>query len=164
MYSCFWKARFCYCKVFWLPVYVLGSFQPFWFWLYCLRMSWFSTLLGLWFSLPLHWRSGYDLLWVYDRFVKYVRRQVPRKKASFMRCEFIVFENAADPLPSGRPPSSLDSNLFRSSTDPLLMYSTSSCCVNVFVASYFVYWRAGWARFPPPPYPSIVCDVSCGFC
>ena len=38
----------------------------------------------------------------------------------------------------GRP-SSLDSNLFRSSTDPLLMYSTSSCCVNVFVASYFAY-------------------------
>ena len=34
--------------------------------------------------------------------------------------------------------SSLDSNLFRSSIDPLLMYSTSSCCVNVFVASYFV--------------------------
>ena len=35
--------------------------------------------------------------------------------------------------------SSLDSNLFLSSIDPLLTYSTSSCCVNVFVASYFVY-------------------------
>ena len=34
--------------------------------------------------------------------------------------------------------SSLDSNLFHSSIDPLLMYSTSSCCVNVFAASYFV--------------------------
>ena len=34
--------------------------------------------------------------------------------------------------------SFLDSNLFRSSIDPLLMYTTSSCCVNVFVASYFV--------------------------
>ena len=35
--------------------------------------------------------------------------------------------------------SSLDSNLFLSSIDPLLTYSTSSCCVNVFVASYFAY-------------------------
>ena len=35
--------------------------------------------------------------------MKYVRRQVPRKKASFMQFEFTVFENAADPLPSGRP-------------------------------------------------------------
>ena len=101
--SCLWKARSCYCKVFWLPVYELGGFPPFWFWLCCIRMSWFSSLLGLWFSLPLHWRSGFDLLWVYDRFVKYVRRQVSRKKASFMRCEFTVFENAADPLPSSRP-------------------------------------------------------------
>ena len=35
--------------------------------------------------------------------MKYVHRQVSRKKASFMRCEFTVFENAADPLPSSRP-------------------------------------------------------------
>ena len=35
--------------------------------------------------------------------MKYVRRQVPRKKASFMRCEFTVFENVADPLPPSRP-------------------------------------------------------------
>ena len=34
-------------------------------------------------------------------------------------------------------PSSLDNNLSLSSTDPLLMYSTSSCCISVFVASYF---------------------------
>ena len=34
--------------------------------------------------------------------------------------------------------SSLNSNLFPSSIDPLLMYWTSSWCVNVFVASYFV--------------------------
>ena len=37
--SCFWKARSCYCKVFWLPVYQLGGFPPFWFWLCCVRMS-----------------------------------------------------------------------------------------------------------------------------
>ena len=68
--------------------------------------------------------------------------------------------------------SSLDSNLFLSSTDPLLTYSTSSCCVNVFVASYFVYCLlVGEVRhvgelggLVPPPYPSFVCDVSCGFC
>ena len=60
--------------------------------------------------------------------------------------------------------SSLDSNLFRSSIDPLLMYSTSSCCVNVFVASYFVYCLlVGEVRhlgelggLVPHPYPSVV--------
>ena len=61
MCSCFWKARSCHCKVFWLPVCELGGFPPFWFWLCCLRMSWFSSLLGLWFSLPLHCRSGFDI-------------------------------------------------------------------------------------------------------
>ena len=60
--------------------------------------------------------------------------------------------------------SSPDSNLFRSSTDSLLMYSTSSCCVNVFVASYFVYCLlVGEVRhlgelggLVPHPYPSVV--------
>lgn len=61
------------------------------------------------------------------------------EESVFMRCEFTVFENAADPLPLVVLPSSLNSNLFRSSTDPLLMHSTSSCCFNVFVVSYFVY-------------------------
>ena len=37
--SCFWKSRSSYCKVFWLPVYQLGGFPPFWFWLCCIRMS-----------------------------------------------------------------------------------------------------------------------------
>ena len=99
------KARFCYCKVFLLPVYVLERFQP----VLVLVMLSSSVLilkssgtlvlspapLKKWIRSPLSLRSF--------RFDIYVRRQVPRKKASFMRCEFTVFENAADPLPSGRP-------------------------------------------------------------
>ena len=169
---CFWKARSCYCKVVWLPVYVLGSFPPFWFWLCCIRLSWLSSLLGLWFSLRFHWRSGFVLLWVYDRFVKYVRRQVPRKKASLCGVSLLFLKMLLTPC--------LWSSCQVPWTVICFVPQLIRCwCIRpppavlMFLLSRILFIVCWWARLDtlaswvdcfPPPYPSVLCDVSCGFC
>ena len=130
------------------------------------------TLLGLWFSLRLPWRSGsFSFEYAIVSWNMFVVRFRGRKRL-LCSLSLLFLKMLLTPCLLVVLLSSLDSNLFRSSTDPLLMYSTSSCCVNVFVASYFVYCLlVGEVRhlgelggLVPHPYPSVVCYVSCGFC
>ena len=136
--SCFWKARFCYCKVFRLPVYELGVS----------RRSGSGYVV---FDCPdsqVFWDFGslsrsieeVDLISFEYTIVSWNMLVVRFRGRKHLLCgvSFLFLKMLLTPCLLVGLLSSLDRNLFPSSIDPLLMYWTSLWCVNVFVASYFV--------------------------